>query len=126
MINIIHRHIKPTESQKQTKLLIYNTKFKTLNLFVKTNANSFKTLLNQTYVMYKFTYPFWEYLSENNTTANIYTGHTTTTLSCCHTYHLSDISAIKQHLMTKPNKDNDKIKSSDIRKILINNTKKHI
>ena len=38
-------------------------------------------------------------------------------------YHLSDISAIKQHLKTKHNKDIDKLKSRDIRKILINNTK---
>ena len=37
--------------------------------------------------------------------------------------NLSDISAIKRHLMTKYNKDGDKFKSLDIRKILINNTK---
>ena len=39
------------------------------------------------------------------------------------TYHLTDISAIKYHLMTKHNKDTDKLKSLDIRKILINYTK---
>ena len=36
---------------------------------------------------------------------------------------LSDISAIKQHIMTKHNKDTDQVKSPDIRKILSNNTK---
>ena len=50
-------------------------------------------------------------------------GHTTTMLSRRLTYHLSDISAIKQHIMTKYNKDTDLLKSPDIRKILINNTK---
>ena len=50
-------------------------------------------------------------------------GHTAIILSCRLNYHLSDISAIKQHLMTKYDKDTDKLKSLDIRKILINNTK---
>ena len=54
---------------------------------------------------FEFTCPFWECLSENNIIANIYIGHTTNTLSCRLTYHLSDISVIKQHLMTKHNKD---------------------
>ena len=63
------------------------------------------------------------FLLENNTKVNTYIGHTTTTLSCCLMYHLSDIKAIKQHLMRKHNKDTDKLKSSLIRKILINNTK---
>ena len=54
---------------------------------------------------------------------NICFGHTTTTLSHRFTYHFSHTSAIKQHLMTKHNKDSDKLKSLDIRKILINNTK---
>ena len=39
------------------------------------------------------------------------------------TYHLSDISAIEQHIITKYNKDTDKHKSPDIRKVLIYNTK---
>ena len=38
-------------------------------------------------------------------------------------YHFSDLSAIKQYLMTKHNKDTDKLKCPDIGKILINNTK---
>ena len=50
--NIIKRHIKPIEKQKQIKL-IYYTKFKTSNLIVKNN-NSAKILLNQTNVAYKF------------------------------------------------------------------------
>ena len=93
------------------------------NLIVKNNRNSDKTPLTQTNVVYKFICPFQECLSENNITPNTYIGHTTTTLSCCLTYHPSNISAIKQHLMTKHNKDTDKLKSPDIRKILINNTK---
>ena len=35
----------------------------------------------------------------------------------------SDISARKQYLLTKHNKDTNKLKSFNIRKILINNTK---
>ena len=37
--------------------------------------------------------------------------------------YLSDMCAIKQRKMTKYNKVTDKVKSSDIRNILINNTK---
>ena len=54
--NIIKRHIKPIEKQKQIKLINY-TKFKTSNLILN-NINSAKTLLNQTNVVYKFTCPF--------------------------------------------------------------------
>ena len=42
--NVIHRHTKPTEPQKQIKLIIYNTKFKTYNLIVKNYTNPPKTL----------------------------------------------------------------------------------
>ena len=38
--NVINRHIKPTKPQKQIKLIIYNTKYKTSNLIVKNNTNS--------------------------------------------------------------------------------------
>ena len=61
-------------------------------------------------------------LSWKITKVNTYIGHTTTTHSHCLTYHLSDISAMKP-LITKHNKDTDKLKSSKIRKILINHTK---
>ena len=54
---------------------------------------------------------------------NSYIVHTTTTLFCRLTYHLTNISSIKQHLMTKHNKVTDKVKSFCIRNILINNTK---
>ena len=121
--NIILRHIKPTESHKQIKLIIYFTKYKTSNLIVRNNTNSPNPLLTQTNVAYKFTCPFRECFSENNITPNIYIGYTTTTLSCRLTYHLTDISAIKQHIMTKHNKDTDKLKSPNLRKILINNIK---
>ena len=36
---------------------------------------------------------------------------------------MSVMSAIKQYLITEHNKDTDKLKSPDITKILINNTK---
>ena len=121
--NILQRHIKPTEPQKQIKLIIYYTKFKTPNLIVKNNTNPPQTHLTQTNVLYEFTCPFWESFLENNITPNIYICHTTTTLTRHLTYHLPDISTIKQPNMTKHNKDNDKLKSPDIRKILINNTK---
>ena len=39
IINIIHRHIKPTKPQKQIKHIIYYTKFKTSNFIVKNNTN---------------------------------------------------------------------------------------
>ena len=49
--NIIKRHIKPIKKQEQIKLIIYYTKFKTLNLIVKNNTNSAKIYLNQTNVV---------------------------------------------------------------------------
>ena len=62
-------------------------------------------------------------LSENDITSNAYIAHTTTTLSRSLNYHLSDISAIKKHLITKYNKESDKLNSQYMRNILINNTK---
>ena len=56
--NIIKRYIKYIEKQKQIKLIIYYTKFKTSNLIVKNNTNSTKIHLNQTNVVYKFICPF--------------------------------------------------------------------
>ena len=79
--------------------------------------------LTQTNVVYKFTCPFRECLMENNITPNTCIGYTTTTLFGRLTNHFCDVSTIKQYLRTKHNKDTDKVKSPDIRKILINNTK---
>ena len=58
-----------------------------------------------------------------NITPNIYISYTTTTLSRRLTNQLSEKSAIKYNEMTEHNKDTDKLKSPDIRQILINNTK---
>ena len=38
--NITKRHIKPIKNQKQIKLIIYYTKFKTSNLIAKNYTNS--------------------------------------------------------------------------------------
>ena len=38
--NVIHRHIKPIEPQKQIKLIIYYTKSKTSNLIDKITQTS--------------------------------------------------------------------------------------
>ena len=115
--NIIKRHIKPIE--KQMKLIIYNTKFKTSNLIVKNNTNSVKIHLNQANVVYKFICPFWECLPKNKN--NSYIGYTTT-LSCCLTYHLSENSTIKQHLIIKHNNYTNQLITSDVRKILTDYT----
>ena len=52
--NIIKRHIRPIKKQKQIKLIIYFTKFKTSNLIVKNNTNSAKIHLTQINVVSKF------------------------------------------------------------------------
>ena len=114
--NIIKRHIKPVEKQKQIKL-IYYTKFKTSNFINKNNTNSAKIHLNQTNVVYKFICPFRECLLKNKN--NSYIGYITTTLSRHLTYHLSENSAIKQHLIIK---HNNQLTSSNVRKILTDNT----
>ena len=118
--NIIKRHIKPIEKQKQTKLIIYFTKFKTSKLIVKNNINSTKIHLNQTNVVYKFICRFRECLSKNKNNSNI--GCTTTTLSRCLTYHLSENNAIKQHLIKKHNNSINQLTYFDVRNILTNNT----
>ena len=76
---IIKRHIKPLDKQKQIKLIIYYTKFKTTNLVVKNITNSVKILLNQTNVVYKFICPLRECLPKKKKDSSI--GYTTTTLS---------------------------------------------
>ena len=111
--SLIRRHVKPIEHQKLIKLIIYDSKYKMSNVIVENKTSSPKLSLIK----------FRECLSENNITANAYVGYTTTTLSRRLIYHLLDISAIKQHLMTEHDKDIDKLKSIDIKKILINTTK---
>ena len=103
--NIIKRHIKPIEKQKQMKLIICNTKFKTSNLIVKNNTNHAKILLNQTNVVYELMCPFEECLSKNKN--NIYIGCKTTKLSHRLTYHFFENSAIKQNLIIKHNNSID-------------------
>ena len=65
MTNIIKRRLKPIEKQKQKKIIINYSKFKTSNFIVKNNTNSAKTYLNQTNVVYKFICPFRECLPKN-------------------------------------------------------------
>ena len=118
--NIIKRHIKPIEKQKQIELIIYNTKFKISKLSVKHNTNSAKIHRNQTKLIHQFIYPFREGLLKNKN--YYYIGYTTTTLSCCLTYHLSENSTIKQHLIIKHNNTNQ-LTSSDAREIFRDNTR---
>ena len=120
-VKISSHFTKPTETQKQIKLDY--TKFKTLSLRITQPPIHKKNLLRQTNIVYKFTRLFQECFTENSIIPNSYIGYKTTTLSRRLTYHLSDISAIKQLLMTNHKKDTDKLKSPDIRKIQINNTK---
>ena len=74
IINIIKRQIKHIEKQKQIKLIIYYSKFKTPNLIFKNNINSAKMHLNQTNVVYKFICPFREFLPKNKNDS--YIGYT--------------------------------------------------
>ena len=95
ILHIIHRHIKPTEPQKQKKSSSTTLIIKHPNLLLRIT----QTPLNpptQTNVVCKFTSSFQECFSKNNITPNI---------------------------MTMLNKRTDKLKFPDIRKILINNTK---
>ena len=117
--NIIKWCIKPIKKQKQIKLIVYDTKCKTSNLIGKNNINSTKIHLNQTNVVYKFICPFWECLLTNKN--NSYIGYTTTTLYHHLTYHLSENSAIKQHLMIRYNNSTNQLTSSNVRKILTDN-----
>ena len=119
--NIMKRHFKSIKNKEQVKLIIYYTKFKTSNLIVKNNTNSAKILLNQTNIVFKFICPFQKCLLKIKN--NIYMGYASTTLSRHLTYHLSENSTIKQHLIIKYNKSTDQITSSDVRKILTDNTK---
>ena len=53
---------------------------------------------------------------------NSYIGYTTTALSHCLTHHVSENSALKQHLIIKHNNSTKQLTFSDIRKILSDNT----
>ena len=117
--NIIKRHIKPIKKQKQIKLIIYCTKFKTSNHIVKNNTNFAKIHQNQTNKIYKFICAFHECLPKNK--KNSYIGYTTTTLSHCLTNHLSENSNI-QHFLIKHNNSTNQLTSSTVRKILTDNT----
>ena len=114
------RLIKPIEKQKQIKLIIYYTKFKTSNLIVKNDTNSAKILLKWTTAVYKCICPFRECLSKNK--IDIYIGYTTITLSRRLTFRLSENSTIKQHLIRKQNNTTNQFTSSDLRKSLTDNT----
>ena len=118
--SIIKRHLKPIEIQnKKIKFIIYCTKFKTSNLIVKNNTNSTNIHLNQTNVVDKFICSFRECLPENKN--NCYIGYTTTALSRRLTYHLSENSSIKQHLIIKHDNSTNQLTTSDVRKILTDN-----
>ena len=93
--NIIKRHIKLIEKEKQLKLIINYTKFKTSNLIVENNTSSAKIPLNQTNLVYKF---YVHFESASRKTNNSYIGYTITTLFRRLTYHLSENNTIKQHL----------------------------
>ena len=118
--NIIKRHIKPLEKQKQIKFIIYYTKFKTPNLIVRNNTDSAKMHLNQTNVVNKFICSFWKCLLKNKN--NSYISYTTTKLSRRFSDHLWENSAIKQNLIIKRNNSTNQLTSSDVRKILTDNT----
>ena len=87
--NIIKRHMKPIEKQKQIKLIISDTKFKSSNRIVKNNSNFAKIHLSQTKVVYKFR----ECLPKNKNDS--YIDYTTTALSRCLTHHFSENSTTK-------------------------------
>ena len=103
--------------------LILNFSFssKTSNLIVKNNTNSAKIHLNQINILYKIICPFRECLPKNKN--NSYIGYTTKTLSRRLTYNLSENSTIEQHLIKKKhNNSNNQLTSTDVRKILTDNT----
>ena len=118
--NIIKRHIKPIKKQKQIKLIINYTKLKTSNLIVKNNTNSTKINLNQSNVVNKFICPFES--ASRKTKIILTLAITSTMLSHCLTYHLSENSDIKQHLIIKHNNSTNQLTSYHVRKILTDNT----
>ena len=63
---------------------------------------------------------FRECLPKNKN--NIHIDYTTTTLSGHLSYHLSENSTIKQHLIIKQNNSTNQLTSSDVRKILTDDT----
>ena len=103
-----------------TILILYYTKFKTSNLIVNNNTNSDKILLNQTNVVYKFICSFQECLPKNKNNSHI--DNTTTMFIHRLTYHLSEKSIIKQHLIIKRNNSTNQLISSGVRKVLTDNT----
>ena len=70
---LIQRNMLPTDPNKRIKFIIYYDKFKTANLVIKNNSSPSIGVLQKTNVIYQFTYPLGDYISENN---NIYVGLT--------------------------------------------------
>ena len=93
--------------------MIYYNKFKTFNLVINNNSSPSIGVLQKTNVIYQFKCPLGDCISENK---NIYIGLTSTTLSRRLTMHLSDTSAIAQHLKKYS------CPTSEFRKILTDNT----
>ena len=75
--------------------IIYYNKFKTSNLVITNNSSPSIGVLQKTNVIYQFTCPVGDCISENN---NTFVGLTSTTLLRRLTVHLCDTSSIAQHL----------------------------
>ena len=108
--NIIKNSITPTDPETHIRIIIYYRKFKTSNLLVR-NSPPPPSPISQSNVVYKFTCPL-RACSSKEDSYNI--GYTRMTLSRRLSYHLSDTSAISQHITSH--------KEKPTRDILVNNT----
>ena len=115
LTNIIRRYITPTDPNKHLRFIIYYKKFKTANLVINNNSSPQINKLQKTNLVYRFTCPLGDCIS--NVQKSSYIGYTTTTLSRRLTCHLTEHSSIKKHISNIHN-----CPSSNIRKILIDNT----
>ena len=113
MKKIIKNNITTTDPETHIRLIIYYRKFRTSDLIVK-NSPTRPVPISRTNVVYKFKCPIGVCNSKSDA---MYIGHTRTTLSRRLTLHLTNTSAISQHLGTHPAQE------LSTREILVNNTK---
>ena len=114
---IIRRYITTTDPEKKLRFIIYYRKFRTTNLIIKNNSSPKPKSLQETSVIYQFICPMGICNPLNKEQNGTYIGLTTTTLSRRLTYHLNEQSSIYKHL------SQHKVKPSEMRKILVDNTK---
>ena len=114
--DILKKCISPVDLEFTIKLIVYYKKFKTANLIIRNAPPLQKSHVSLTNVVYQFKCPLGGSIPYHQDQHD-YVGHTVTSLSRRLTTHLSENSAVRQHL------NQHKVNDTLLRDILVNNTR---